>query len=270
MRGEHHHRGVRHCVGIEQKTPLAMITDLTKPVDVFLEYHEDLEKLMYWKEKHKKAMDKDIFQRLLSADARDGNVSSTPIRYHSRNDNDWLLWFVGHHGKYGGFPEVFNHRACYRLLHKYMTVCTDTSMVTNKGETAEGVIMFKDHLFMRMAERLGITIDDRISFIQNFIDTVANCTFDVRKPRKGERHWQALARLPGSWLLGHIVFYNEGKYFVATFRTYYTDMTLSAKQRASLREFAAFADQVKDEDDFRKITTEQRKQKDEKTNNNNR
>ena len=55
MRGEHHHRGVRHCVGIEQKTPLAMITDLTKPVDVFLEYHEDLEKLMYWKEKHKKA-----------------------------------------------------------------------------------------------------------------------------------------------------------------------------------------------------------------------
>ena len=124
-----------------------------------------------------------------------------------------------------------------------MTVMVASSM-GYKESYREGVSVFTDHLFMRMEERLGVDMSDRLLVIRNFVETAMGGCISLRPPREGETCRQIVARLPASWMRGQVTEFDDGRYLVQ-FNTYYTDKTLTSKQQKDLKTFKRFADQFK-------------------------
>ena len=115
-----------------------MITELTKPPDILIEFNEDMEKVEYWKEKHFKRMSTDLVERVDKAGKFD-TLDCEPLRYHSKNNNEWLVWMTAKYRGMGIMPRIHTQYVCYRLLNQYMTVCAHSKMVDSDGGDGEGV-----------------------------------------------------------------------------------------------------------------------------------
>ena len=224
-----------------------MITRYSDPCDLIIEFTEDRKKAKWWQSKKLAQSPRNGKTRknFVAAFTTPKDTHSDLVQYHSPSTgNDWLLWHEFRSCGVGQFPEIRCYQACYQLTEKYMTVMVASSM--GYGEShREGVTVFTDHLFMRMEERLGVDMTDRLLVIRNFVETAMGGCISLRPPRDGETCRQIVARLPASWMRGQMLEFDDDRYLVQ-FNTYYTDKTLTAKQRKDLKTFKRFADQFKD------------------------
>lgn len=226
------------------KTNLNMITRYTKPEKLVEEFNQDRERALYWQKKKAKQMNiqSPDFESLMSTfyHRRDEKRSESIDYLSPKTGNSWLLWWKFKSRGYNVYPEVRDFQICYQLTDPYMTVMIASIMQGMDGVMRRGVTIFTSHLFMRLSQRLGVSMDDRKLVIKNFVEEVAESVLDIREPRDGEKYKQVICRLPKSWIRGHYI-YVKGSYLIR-FNTYYTDGSLTYAQRKDLKSFARFAD----------------------------
>lgn len=221
-----------------------MITRCTKPGKLVEEFNADRERAMYWQKKKARqtSFQSTGYESMLSTFYHRRNEKrSESIDYVSpKTGNRWLLWWNFRSRGYGIRPDIRDYQVCYQLTDPYMTVMIASIMKNRDGVTHRGVTVFTSHLFMRLSQRLGVSMTDRMLLIKNFVEEVAESVLDIREPRDGETYHQVICRLPKSWLRGHYIGVNGS--YVIRFNTFYTDDSLTYAQRKYLKSFARFAD----------------------------
>lgn len=230
-----------------------MITRYTKPGKLIEEFNQDRERAIYWQRKKTKQMTRqsEDYKNLLSTFYNRHNEKRTvSVDYLSpQTGNRWLLWWQFKSRGYGVRPRAQDYQVCYQLTDPYMTVMIASLMQGRDGQVRHGVTVFTSHLFMRLSQRLGVSMDDRKLLIKNFVEEVAESVIDIREPRDGETYPQVISRLPKSWLRGHYI--NVNGAYVMRFNTFYTDASLTYAQRKHLKSFARFADAFGSKDEIK-------------------
>ena len=237
-----------------------MITHLMQPKDIAHEYWQDLDRATFWMNKKSggingraRTFNNMIYQLYAGAQEKRSEI----FFYDSpKTGNKWMMWDAVRMGKNGMVPE--SYRVCYQLTEQYMCIMAPTTLVMQEGEPMNGITIYTPHLFQRMHERLGVDMTDRLKVIRNFCENLVNGMMDHREPRKGEKNEQMVCRLPGSWLRGHFVRVGSG--YVTIYRTFYTDATLTIKQRKELKSFRKMADKIRDSGDFEAYVKEKKKE----------
>lgn len=227
-----------------------MITEYSPPAQIVKEFGQDMEKAQYWFNKNRSMSEvADCIDAAMRK--REGElVSGQEVMYYSKQtQNHWMIWNTYRSRGCGVMPAVSRNYVCYQLQEKYMSMMTTGFIINEDNEEMTLISIYTNHLFMRLASRLGLDMTDRLKTIRNFKEVASTCLVDFRKPRKGENWQQAVCRMPGSWLRGHVI-HNDGKRCMIIFRTFYTDNSLTPFQRKYLSKFKSFADSVKSEHDF--------------------
>ncbi len=230
-----------------------MITQLSKPEDIDREFWADLRKAMYWLNKQGNTRDRRM--KILDDgwevfNFRQEYSMSEPIYYTSpQTGNRWLLWITARRDKQGEM-HFYMRAVLYFYTAAYMTMMMALKMNSEDSDgnvvnTANTVNVYTSHMFQRMADkdRLGVDMSDRVKVMRNFVEFVATGWSDTRPPRKGERNTQLLFRTPGSWLRGHTS--QVGTRWVNVYRTFYTDKSMTPKQKKDVGTFQMFADNNK-------------------------
>lgn len=230
-----------------------MITQLSKPEDIDREFWADLRKAMYWLNKQGNTRDRRM--KILDDgwevfNFRQEYSMSEPIYYTSpQTGNRWLLWITAKRDKQGE-THFYMRAVLYFYTAAYMTMMMALNMNSEDSEgnvvnTTKTVNVYTSHMFQRMADkdRLGVDMSDRVKVMRNFVEFVATGWSDTRPPRKGERNTQLLFRTPGSWLRGHTS--QVGTRWVNVYRTFYTDKSMTPKQKKDVGTFQKFADNNK-------------------------
>ena len=226
-----------------------MITQFSDKLKIDHEFWRDHSKAVYWLKKRMNSRQSTV--KLMSDggwdvfDLKRKYSFSEPIYYNSPNTgNRWLTYLVSKNSE--GF-HMYLRTVLYFFTEKYMTIMIPISAVDEEGSEAKeriGVNIYTSHMFQRMADedRLGVNMSDRINVIRNFVEFVATGWSDTRPPRDGEQHTQIILRTPASWIRGHTV--DVGDRFVNIYRTFYTDRSLSYKQRQDVKSFKKFVDEL--------------------------
>ena len=227
-----------------------MITQLSKPEDIDREFWADLRKAIYWLNKQGNTRDRRM--KILDDgwevfNFRQEYSMSEPIYYTSpQTGNRWLLWITVKRDKQGE-THFYMRAVLYFYTAAYMTMMMALNMNSEDSEgnvvnTTKTVNVYTSHMFQRMAdkERLGVDMSDRVKVMRNFVEFVATGWSDIRPPRNGEHDTQLLFRTPGSWLRGH-AFQVESRW-VHIYRTFYTDRSMTYKQKKDVCTFKKFAD----------------------------
>ena len=225
-----------------------MITQLSKPEDIDREFWADLRKAIYWLNKQGNTRDRRM--KILDDgwevfNFRQEYSLSEPIYYTSpQTGNRWLLWITAKRDKQGEM-HFYMRAVLYFYTAAYMTMMMALKMNSedsdgNVVKTVNTVNVYTSHMFQRMHERLDVDMTDRVKVMRNFVEFVATGWSDIRPPRKGERDTQLLFRTPGSWLRGHA--FQIGSGWVHIYRTFYTDRSMTNKQKKDVRTFKKFAD----------------------------
>lgn len=225
-----------------------MITQLSKPEDIDREFWADLRKAIYWLNKQGNTRDRRM--KILDDgwevfNFRQEYSMSEPIYYTSpQTGNRWLLWITAKRDKQGEM-HFYMRAVLYFYTAAYMTMMMALKMNSedsdgNVVKTVNTVNVYTSHMFQRMHERLDVDMTDRVKVMRNFVEFVATGWSDIRPPRKGEHDTQLLFRTPGSWLRGH-AFQVESRW-VHIFRTFYTDRSMTYKQKKDVCTFKKFAD----------------------------
>lgn len=226
-----------------------MLTHYMQPQDILPEFWQDLKRSTYWMTKQSGGDKgrimalKEITYYLHQTD----DFKRTEIVFYDspKTGNHWMMWDAVRMTRNGLKPEFY--RVCFRMLEKYMCVMVPTTFnVENKKMS--GVTIYTPHLFLRMHERLGVDMTDRLKVIRNFCENFVVTMMDIREPRGDEKHDQIVCRLPGSWMRGHFIRV-KGEY-VIIYRTYYTDKTLTPYQFKELKSFRKVADKIKNYGDY--------------------
>lgn len=230
-----------------------MITQLSKPEDIDREFWADLRKAIYWLNKQGNTRDRRM--KILDDgwevfNFRQEYSLSEPIYYTSpQTGNRWLLWITAKRDKQGEM-HFYMRAVLYFYTAAYMTMMMALKMNSEDSDgnvvnTANTVNVYTSHMFQRMADkdRLGVDMSDRVKVMRNFVEFVATGWSDTRPPRKGERNTQLLFRTPGSWLRGHTS--QVGTRWVNVYRTFYTDKSMTPKQKKDVGTFQKFADNNK-------------------------
>ena len=226
-----------------------MITQYSRPEDIDREFWADLRKAMYWLNKQGNTRDRRM--KILDDgwevfNFRQEYSMSEPIYYTSpQTGNRWLLWITAKRDKQGEM-HFYMRAVLYFYTAAYMTMMMSLKMNSedsdgNVVKTVNTANVYTSHMFQRMHERLGVDMTDRVKVMRNFVEFVATGWSDTRPPRKGEHDTQLLFRTPGSWLRGH-AFQIESRW-VHIYRTFYTDRSMTYKQKKDVRSFAKFADE---------------------------
>lgn len=234
-----------------------MITRYTPPIEMIDEFRKDREKARYWfrrmmdKTRYNSKNFKNFKSSYLSSDK---DLRSVPIEYHSpQYGNHWLMWWRFISTGYQIMPQIKDYQVCYQLTEPYMTIILPTKIFSTET-FMRGVTIFTSHVFLRMHERLGVDMSDRKLVIRNFVEQVMCGCVDIRSPRPGEKHMQAICRIPGSWLRGHIIYIGDS--YLCQFNTFYTDKDLTPFQKRYLKTFAKFADAFNSKDEIREYFTQ--------------
>lgn len=234
-----------------------MITRYTPTAELIDEFTKDRERARYWQTKMMAKVDRKSksYTNLKSAFySYTKDTRSDVIEYDSQlYGNKWLLWYRYISTGYGLLPELKDYQVMYYMTDAFMTVICPTKIFKH-GVNMKGVTMFTDHVFMRLHQRLGVDMTDRMLVIRNFIEQVMCGALDIRDPRPGEDNDQVICRLPQSWLRGHILYAN-GSYLIR-FNTFYTDKELTPTQRRYLKSFAKFADAFNSKDEIKAYFTQ--------------
>lgn len=230
-----------------------MITQLSKPEDIDREFWADLRKAIYWLNKQGNTRDRRM--KILDDgwevfNFRQEYSLSEPIYYTSpQTGNRWLLWITAKRDKQGEM-HFYMRAVLYFYTAAYMTMMMALKMNSEDSDgnvvnTANTVNVYTSHMFQRMADkdRLGVDMSDRVKVMRNFVEFIATGWSDTRPPRKGERNTQLLFRTPGSWLRGHTS--QVGTRWVNVYRTFYTDKSMTPKQKKDVGTFQKFADNNK-------------------------
>lgn len=225
-----------------------MITQLSKPEDIDREFWADLRKAIYWLNKQGNTRDRRM--KILDDgwevfNFRQEYSMSEPIYYTSpQTGNRWLLWITAKRDKQGEM-HFYMRAVLYFYTAAYMTMMMALKMNSedsdgNVVKTVNTVNVYTSHMFQRMHERLGVDMTDRVKVMRNFVEFVATGWSDIRPPRKGEHDTQLLFRTPGSWLRGHAS--QVESRWVHIYRTFYTDRSMTYKQKKDVCTFKKFAD----------------------------
>ncbi len=225
-----------------------MITQYSRPEDIDREFWADLRKAMYWLNKQGNTRDRRM--KILDDgwevfNFRQEYSMSEPIYYTSpQTGNRWLLWITAKRDKQGEM-HFYMRAVLYFYTAAYMTMMMALKMNSedsdgNVVKTVNTVDIYTSHMFQRMHERLGVDMTDRVKVMRNFVEFVATGWSDIRPPRKGEHDTQLLFRTPGSWLRGHAS--QVESRWVHIYRTFYTDRSMTYKQKKDVRTFSKFAD----------------------------
>lgn len=227
-----------------------MITQFSDKLKIDHEFWSDHAKAVYWLKKRMNSRQSTL--KLMSNggwdvfDLKRKYSFSEPINYQSpQTGNRWLTYIVSKNNE--GF-HMYIRTVLYFFTDQFMTIMIPitSSDENDNGNYIErnGVNIYTSHMFQRMAdeERLGVNMSDRINVIRNFVEFVATGWSDTRPPRDGEKHTQIILRTPASWIRGHTV--DVGDRFVNIYRTFYTDRSLSYKQRQDVKSFKKFVDEL--------------------------
>lgn len=230
-----------------------MITQLSNPDDIDREFWSDLNKAMYWLTKN--GSKRDTRMKILDDgwevfNFRQQYSMSEPMYYTSpQTGNRWMMWVTAKRDKQGEM-HFYARAVLFFYTEAYMTMMMALKMNTEDSEgnvvnTTKTVNVYTSHMFQRMADkdRLGVDMSDRVKVMRNFTEFVATGWSDTRPPRKGERNTQLLFRTPGSWLRGHTS--KVGTRWVNIYRTFYTDKSMTPRQKKDVGTFQRFADNNK-------------------------
>lgn len=242
-----------------------MITHLMSPEQIAKEFWQDLDRATYWLNRKSGGEAGRVrnFQKMVYGLWAGAEQKRSEILFYDspKTGNHWMMWDEVKMGRKGMEPATY--RVCYQLTEQYMCVMCPTTLVMEEDAQMNGITIYTPHVFLRMHERLGVDMTDRLKVIRNFCENLVNSMMDHREPRKGEKHEQMVCRLPGSWLRGHFVRVGGG--YVTTYRTFYTDKTLTPYQRYELKSFRKMADNVRDSGDFEAYVKNKRKQQTDKS-----
>lgn len=220
-----------------------MITRYTPYKEMVDEFFEDRQRARYWQERalaHSERGDTTHRNFMRCIHSSKDERRSEPAFYDSpKTDNRWMLWYKFISVCYGCPPDIKDFQVLYALTEAYMTIWVPTT-IEQGGEKRRGVSLYTDHLFLRIHQRLGVDMTDRLLVIRNFVEQTCMSILDIRPPREGEDDDQVVMRFPRSWLRGHIRW--VGERYMIRFNTFYTDKELTVKQRRDLKAFAKFAD----------------------------
>lgn len=225
-----------------------MITRYTPIRQMLDEFRADREKARYWQKKlmNRENIDSKSFKNFKqSFYGRDKDCRSEVFEYNSpQYGNTWLLWWRFISQGYGCSPQVKDYQVMYYLTEQFMVIILPT-MIWNEQGMMKGVTLFTDHLFQRMAdpERLGVDMSDRKAIIQNFVEIAMAGLIDIRDPRPGEKHRQAICRLPGAFLKGHMIYVKDT--YLLRFNTFIPEKTMTPSQWRFVKSFAKIADEFK-------------------------
>ena len=172
---------------------------------------------------------------------------SEPFYYTSpQTGNQWMMWITAKHDKQGDM-HFYMRAVLFFYTEAYMTMMLGMKMAEEDGDgnvlnVANSVNIYTSHMFQRMADkdRLGVDMSDRVKVMRNFVEFITSGWSDTRPPREGERHTQVAFRMPASWLRGHTV--KVGSRYINTYRTFYTDRSMTYRQEKDVRSFKKFAD----------------------------
>jgi hypothetical protein len=243
-----------------------MLSQYSSSEDIHREFFDDLKRADYWLNKYcgrRAAKDEyydvgcDIFY-----DGKKMSVSKPQFYTSPKTGNEWMMWWKAVNND--GMPKFSTLLTLYRMTERYMMIMCPTMVCFGEDDVRDGITIYTDHLFMRMHERLGVDMSDRLQVIRNFVNHATETMMDTRPQRKGEQHQQIVCRLPGSWLRGHVEFIGD-KHYIIKYRTFYTDRSLTPFQAIYLKSFRKFADKVSTMENF----IELEKQLKEKKNGNN-
>lgn len=229
-----------------------MISQYSKPSDIDREFWDDHKRAKYWLQKmtsSRAAIDKvyDSVFDVLYGDGRKYAMSEVFYYTSPKTGNRWMMWLSSMKDD-EGMARTYCRYVLYYFTAMYMTIMLPVMTVEHDDDTGEerrkvqGVNIYTAHMFQRMADpdRLGVDMSDRVKVMRNFVEFVATGWSDIRPPRKGEHDTQLLFRTPGSWLRGH-AFQVESRW-VHIYRTFYTDRSMTYKQKKDVCTFKKFAD----------------------------
>ena len=236
-----------------------MITRYTKPSELIDEFREDRKRAQYWLKKmigRQNTKSKSFVSFKQTYYNQEQDCRSEVFEYDSpMYGNKWLLWWRYLSNGFGQIPTCKDYQVMYYMTAEYMTIMVPT-MIENEQGMMKGVTLFTDHLFQRMADedRLGVDMTDRKLVIKNFVEFVLCGVVDIRDPRPGEKNKQAVARLPNSYLKGHIKYIGDS--YLMTFSTFIPEKTMTPAQRKYLKSFAKFADAFTSKDEIKRYFTQ--------------
>lgn len=238
-----------------------MITALSHPEDIRREVDWDYNRSHYWFVKHfhgnngyhEKGQEMASKREFYAKDY----LRSELIEYRSpKTGNLWLSYNIATESKERpGWTKVTNHNVCYYETGAYMGLLTRSISVNEDGRDVLTIIHYTPHMFMRFATRMaeqGHSLDmtDRRKIAVNFCENYATSIFEVRTPHKNrkKKDRDIVVRLPASFIRGDMYRYDDHTALM-TFRTFYTDATLTDFQREDLEELADYIDNKKYEQD---------------------